>query len=64
VQSDLERPKIPIREAVKMTGLDKGTIRRYAITGLIRGYRIAGHTIRVDKQDVADLIQPIKTEPV
>jgi excisionase family DNA binding protein len=59
----LDRPKITVREAATRANVSIVTIYRWARAGKIRGYLIGDAVIRVDEEDVNDLIRPLTSNP-
>jgi excisionase family DNA binding protein len=47
---------IDVREAVRVTGLDKATLYRLARQGRVRSFRVLGRALRFERADVERLV--------
>jgi excisionase family DNA binding protein len=50
-----DRELIDVREASRITGLDKQTLYKLARQGRIRSFRILGRSLRFDRYDLLNL---------
>jgi excisionase family DNA binding protein len=58
-----ERPYLTIRETAAHLALSTRTIHRYIAAGKLKAYRVAGEkVIRIKRQDVEALLQPVGAE--
>ena len=46
---------VDVREAVKLTGLDKATLYRLARQGRLRSFKVLGRSLRFERADLLDL---------
>ncbi len=51
-----ERELVDVREATRLTGLDKATLYRLARRGQLRSYRVLGTALRFQRTDIEALI--------
>lgn len=60
---DSPRPYLTIRETAMLLALSVRTIHRYIAEGKLRAYRVAGErSIRIKREDVETLLEPVGTE--
>lgn len=50
-----DRDLVDVREATRLTGLDKATLYRLARKGTLRSFRVLGRALRFDREDVTAL---------
>ena len=51
------RDLVDVREAARLSGLDKGTIYRLARHGKLRSFRVLGRAVRFDRADLLTLVK-------
>jgi hypothetical protein len=51
--------KVPLSVAAESIGFNPKTLRRYIAAGRLKAYRVGAKAIRVDLDDVAELLKPI-----
>ena len=51
------RDLVDVREATRLTGLDKATLYRLAREGLVRSFRVLGRSLRFDRTDLVALVR-------
>ena len=54
----------PLKTTSEQYGVSERTLRRYITQGKITGYRLGPRMIRVDLDEVEQLLQPIPTEAI
>jgi excisionase family DNA binding protein len=51
--------KVPIKAASEVAGVCDKTLRRYIAEGLLPAYRVGPKLIRIDLDDLEELLKPI-----
>lgn len=62
--SPTSRRYVSIQDAAAYLGLTDGGVRKFISEGRLTGYRLGKRAIRVDLNEVEDLLQPIPTAKV
>jgi excisionase family DNA binding protein len=55
----IPRDLIGLPQAAKLANVDDSTVRRWIDEGKVRGFRLAGYTIRVSRADLEALFVPM-----
>jgi excisionase family DNA binding protein len=57
---------VDVREATRITGLDKASVYRLARQGRLRSFKVLGRSLRFDRSDLLGLVEekPTHTEKV
>ena len=54
-----DRDLIDVRDAERVTGLDRATIYRLARQGKLRSFRVLGRSLRFDRADLLTLVKDV-----
>ena len=54
------RRRLTVEESADRLGVSKKSIRRWIADGTLPAFRINGHMIRIDPDDLDRLVQPIR----